>query len=406
MKQISKNFCWNAVGNTAYNGLQWLITVIVARKAGFDNAGILAIAMSLSLTFRTIAYFGIRNFQISDENNKYSYADYAGFRIITCGASLVLCMIFAVFSGYDKAVLIAICWYMLFRVSEGFSDLLQGMMQKNERLDTVGICLTVKAVITTAAFIVVFYSATSINYALGAMAISALVVTFMLELPLVRKICELKATVEWKKCRKLAIETAPLLFHLLLISVTLNMPKYALSLAYDEAYLGAYSSIFSVSQIIQAVFQYMYTPFLTEFSKLYSNDRIQEIKKLAVKIFFVFVLLLAVFVLIMQLVGTPVLVFVFGKEIEQYKFMILPAIISVCAYCTMVFVCTLETIMRKFRVMITGQLIGVISGIVCTFIFMKIFGVNGVSYGMAVGTVVASAVMLRCAKGTQNNSLF
>lgn len=398
MKQISKNFCWNAVGNTAYNGLQWLITVIVARKAGFDNAGILAIAMSLSLTFRTIAYFGIRNFQISDENNKYSYADYTGFRIITCGVSLVLCMIFAVLSGYEKAVLIAICWYMLFRVSEGFSDLLQGMMQKNERLDTVGICLTVKALITTAAFIVVFYSTASMNSALGAMTISALVVTFLIELPLSEKICGLKTTVEWKKCRKFAIETTPLLVHLLLISVTLNMPKYVLSLAYDEACLGAYSSIFSVSQIIQAVFQYMYTPFLTEFSRLYSNGRMQEIKKLAVKIFFVFVILLTLFVVMMQLIGTPMLTLIFGKEIEQYKFMILPAIISVCAYCTMVFVCTHETIMRRFRVMIMGQFVGTISGIVCTFLFMKIFDANGVSYGMTVGAVVASAVMLSCAK--------
>ncbi len=62
MKQISKNFIWNAVGNTAYDGLQWLITVIVARSSGLNNAGILAIAMSLSLIFRTISYFGIRNF--------------------------------------------------------------------------------------------------------------------------------------------------------------------------------------------------------------------------------------------------------------------------------------------------------------------------------------------------------
>ena len=398
MKQISKNFIWNVIGNTAYNGLQWLITVIVARKAGFDNAGILSIAMSLSLTFRTISYFGIRNFQISDESNKYSSTDYTGFRIITCTASLVLCMIFAILSGYDKAVISAICWYMLFRVSEGFSDLLQGVMQKKERLDTVGICLTVKAVITTAAFISVFYSTASMNYALCAMAVSALIVTFLIELPLTEKICVFKTTVEWKNCRKLAIETTPLLVHLLLISVTLNMPKYVLSLSYDEAYLGAYSSIFSVSQIIQAVFQYMYTPFLTEFSRLYSNDRIQEIKKLAVNIFFVFVILLALFVVIMQLLGTTMLTLIFGKEIEQYKFMILPAIISVCAYCTMVFVCTLETIMRKFRVMIMGQLVGVTSGIVCTLLFMKILGANGVSYGMAVGALFASVIMIHYTK--------
>lgn len=394
MKQISKNFFWNAAGNTAYNGLQWLITVIVARVSGLDGAGILSIAMSLSLTFRTIAYFGIRNFQVSDENNKYSFEDYTGLRIITCSISLAACMIFAVLSGYSATVNTAIFWYMIFRISEGFSDLFQGWMQKNGRLDIAGASLTAKAVITAAAFAVVFFPTNSLNLALFAMAISSVAEILLLELPLTIRVCRIKAGIRWIRCRELALETAPLLIHLLLVSVTLNMPKYALSLTCDDACLGAYSSIFSVSQIIQAVFQYMYTPFVTEFSKLYSVGKTAEIKMLAKKILFVFVLLLLFFTAAMQLFGMPVLVLVFGGEIEQYKYMILPAIISVCAYCIMTFVCTLETIMRNFRVMILGQFMGTAAGVICTYIFIKIFGTNGASYGMSVAAAVSSAVML------------
>lgn len=81
MKQMNKNIFWNAIGNTAYNGLQWLITVIVTRKSGFEAAGILAIAMSVSLALRTVSYFGIRNFQVTDNSRKYSDPDYFGLRI-------------------------------------------------------------------------------------------------------------------------------------------------------------------------------------------------------------------------------------------------------------------------------------------------------------------------------------
>ncbi len=156
MKQLNKNFIWNAMGNTAYNGLQWFITVIVARSSGLNNAGVLAIAMSFSLIFRTISYFGIRDFQVSDENNKYSFADYTGLRIITCILSLAACMIFAALSRYAPNVLTAIFWYMIFRISEGFSDLFHGAIQKKDRLDISGVCLTLKAVITTIAFALVF----------------------------------------------------------------------------------------------------------------------------------------------------------------------------------------------------------------------------------------------------------
>lgn len=404
MKQIGKNFIWNAVGNTAYDGLQWLITVIVARRSGLDGAGVLSIAMSLSLIFRTIAYFGIRNFQISDEDNKYSCADYAGFRLITCGVSLAACMIFAAVSGYSAEVTAAIFLYMIFRVSEGFSDLFHGAIQKKGRLDIVGMCLTAKAVITSSAFALVFFRTNSLTDALTAMSVSAADEN-LFELPLMLKICGLKAGVRLKRCGELALETAPLLLHLLLISVILNMPKYALSLAFDKACLGAYASIFSVSQIIQAVFQYMYTPFLTEFSKLYSCGKTSEITRLSKKMICIFLLLMLGFTALMQILGAPVLALVFGEEIRLYKYLILPAIISVCTYCIMVFICTLETIMRHFRIMIAGQTAGVLAGILCTYFFIKFFGANGVSYGMTAASAVSSVIMLGYEMKRSNTNL-
>ena len=303
-------------------------------------------------------------------------------------------MIFAALNRYDKIILSAICWYMLYRVSEGFSDLLQGMLQKNSYLDTAGICLTVKAFITTIAFISVFYSTNSLNLALCTMTISALAVTFLFEFQLTHKVCCIKIKAEWGKCKKLFKETMPLLIHLLLISIMLNMPKYAISLTYSEKHLGIYASVFSVSQIIQAIFQYIYTPFLTSFSKLYCNGKTKEIRILAVKILFAFIMLILAFISIMELIGTPVLIAIFGKEIEHYDYMILPAILSVCAYCTMCFACILEIIMRKFYIMLVSQLTGVFTGIICTFFLLEFAGINGVSYGMTIGSVVALIIML------------
>lgn len=394
MKQLNKNFIWNAVGNTAYDGLQWFITVIVARSSGLNNAGVLAIAMSFSLIFRTISYFGIRDFQVSDENNKYSFADYTGLRIITCILSLAACMIFAALSRYAPNVLTAIFWYMIFRISEGFSDLFHGAIQKKDRLDISGVCLTLKAVITTIAFALVFLVMSSLNYALAAMALSAVTVNLLIELPLTVKICSLKAKVRWIECGKLAVETAPLLLHLFLTSVILNMPKYALSIAYNEVYLGAYSSIFSVSQILQGAFQYIYTPFITKFSKLYRCKMIEKIEQLSKRIIFIFLLLMILFTLIMQICGTHLLVLIFGEEIKQYKDLIFPSIISVCAYSIMFFICTLKTIMRHFRIMILGQTAGLLAGIICTYFFIKLLGAGGASYGVAAASAVSSVIVL------------
>ena len=83
------NFIWNAVGNITYMMCQWLITVLVPILGGFGDAGILSVAMSVRATCQTIGMFGIRNFQVSDVEEKYSNSCYVGLRALTCGAAMV-----------------------------------------------------------------------------------------------------------------------------------------------------------------------------------------------------------------------------------------------------------------------------------------------------------------------------
>lgn len=394
MKQINKNIFWNAVGNTAYNGLQWLITVIVTRRAGFGEAGILALAMSLSLTFRTVAYFGIRNFQVSDNKNRYSDGDYMGFRIITCTASVFLCMIFAAVNGYGSVQIIAIFLYMLFRISEGFSDFFQGVMQKNERLDAAGIILTVKAVLTTVFFIAGFYITGSLNAGLCFMSLSAAVVTFILEFPSAEHICGERIKIRVSNCRNLARETIPLFIYLLEASVIFNMPKYFISLSFDEAQLGAYSNIFSMALIIQAVFQYIYIPFITELSKFGHFGNASEFKRLEIKIISVLVFLTVLFSTAAHIGGLPLLTLIFGQGIAEYQNIILPTVLSVCAYSFTAFVSVIKVIKRDFRSLIVGHALGAVTGIASTLFFIDLYGLNGASFGLALASGVTVFIII------------
>ena len=117
-QNLKKNMLWNAAGNLIYLLSQWLITIFVANIGDFSDAGLLSIAMSVSATFQTVAMFGIRNFQVSDVENKYSDTCYVTLRSVTCIFSLALCMGFSLISGYRSGQLLAIFLFMLFRLSE------------------------------------------------------------------------------------------------------------------------------------------------------------------------------------------------------------------------------------------------------------------------------------------------
>jgi len=393
MKQINKNFFWNAVGNTAYNGLQWLITVIVTRRSGFDTAGVLAIAMSVSLTFRTVSYFGIRNFQVTDNDNKYSNADYFGLRIITSAIAFALCALVSVFSKRNVSLFSAIMLYMIFRISEGFSDLFQGIMQKNERLDIVGICLLEKAVVTTIAFIAGFYLSNSLNAGLLLMSVSAVLISFLFELPAAKQCTESQFKISFSLCRKLASETAPMFIYMLETALLLNAPKYFLSLTSDETSVGIYSSVFSIAQILQGAFQYVYVPFITKLSVLDNNKNYAEIKKIAIKIICILTAITLLFSAITVIFGNYILTFVFGKS-QQYSKIMLPAVLSVCSYSITVFISMFAIIKRKFSELVTAYTLGIITFIIFAML-MQTKGINSASYGMTAASIFTGVWLLK-----------
>ena len=127
---------FNSVGSMFYLVCQWLTTVLVVQLSSYADAGNLSLAASITNVFYTISTFGIRIFQVSDIENKYSTSFYVTTRLVTCLASLVLCTGFVLLNAsYSVEQMLCIIIYMAFRLSESFVDVLQGIQQKEQRMD-------------------------------------------------------------------------------------------------------------------------------------------------------------------------------------------------------------------------------------------------------------------------------
>ena len=58
---------WNSAGSITYLACQWLVTVLIVRLSnGYDAAGLLSLAMSVTGTFGTFANYKMGTYQISD----------------------------------------------------------------------------------------------------------------------------------------------------------------------------------------------------------------------------------------------------------------------------------------------------------------------------------------------------
>lgn len=131
-----------------------------------------------------------------------------------------MCIIFSLLGGYDAQCIAAIALYMLFRVSEGFSDLFYGIMQKNDRLDTAGKFQLLKAVITTAAFSAGYFSV-SLNAGLLLMSYSSVIISFAAEMPAALKLSD-KTLPSFSNLIGAAEKTLPVFIYQLENSVIYN----------------------------------------------------------------------------------------------------------------------------------------------------------------------------------------
>lgn len=170
---IQASVMWNSIGSIFYLGCQWLLTVLVVRIAGVDTAGTLSLAMSVCNIWYCISVYGMRNFQVSDTQNKYENGTYIFSRYLTSVAALVGCLIYILVIGYDWEQRICILLYFLFKFSEALFDVYAGIFQKEWRLDYAGKSMLIRGVLSITVFTGLLY-VTNLVMAIAGMAVVCL----------------------------------------------------------------------------------------------------------------------------------------------------------------------------------------------------------------------------------------
>ncbi len=87
-----KNMIWNMAGSFCYAFASMVLSFLVIRIAGEDAGGVFAVGFSaFGQQMFTLAYFGLRPFQITDGGaglGGYSFGEYRVHRKLTCGRCL------------------------------------------------------------------------------------------------------------------------------------------------------------------------------------------------------------------------------------------------------------------------------------------------------------------------------
>lgn len=386
---FSQNLIWNSLGSFVYLICQWLLTLIVVRlSSDFENAGNLSLAISITNIFFTIACFNVRPYLVSDINHKYTTKEYSGFRVLSCILSLILCLGYISAFSYGMKQLLTIMLYMIFKLGEAYVDLLHGIEQREDRMDIGAISLILRGISLIVSFSVILYLTDNINLSIiGMIFITFLIIVFYD----IRKckyfgniIPEIKITV----MKKLSLELMPLLIGALVNTLSTNIPRQILEKVMGTNALGIYATVATPAAIVQVASSYIFNPLQTVFANYKNEEKYLEFKNLLLKTSIILLGLSIICCIGVVLFGKWGLMLLYGNNIGEYSYLLLPIIIFSALNGYVWFLSNVIIVLRKNKELLIIDIIGLIMSLILTRFFINQFGMNGISFVMIIFSII------------------
>lgn len=379
MSKIKKNVIWNIAGATANAFTSLVFAIIVTRINGLEEAGIFTYAFATSCLFYVIAIYAGRAFQVTDITEKYSDTDYIYHRILTCIMMLLVIVMFTIIKGYNifkSSVMILLC---LYKVTEAFSEVWYGIIQKKEHLYQVGISMTIKAVVSMIVLFVVDYLTKNLILSCISIVVVNLLGIVFYDLKNIRKLGMTKTKFSIEKVKSIFISGFFTFILTFLGAYLINAPRYAI----DDILTSDLQTIFGII-IMPATFmgllgQYIIQPALTKIANSLKEKNYKNLKNI-ITFVIVAIILIGIFVLLIAyFLEAPVLGIIYGVDLNPYILSMMIIILGSIMYSLGIMISYILIAFRKTFVQAVVYTIVSIIATILSYVLVKKIEILGAS---------------------------
>jgi len=366
---------------------------------GFEGAGILTLAITISGVVIGVSLYGMRSFQVSDIDGKYSDRTYKFSRIITSALALVICALFVLLNGYSLYLCLCILVYMCFKITESASDIFQGILQRALRMDYIGISFIIKGVITLVLFILVVFLTNDLLAGILVLFVSSAAIVIFYDAHKARRFTQTSSNSDlFANVKDLLKECLPIAIYVLLFNTVALIPRYFLELQMGVEALGAYATVAMPVVIVQVSASFVFNPLITPFAQLLNKGDSVGFKSLLFKAILFILILSVVSLLGFGLLGDWFLLLLFGPKIEPFTYLLVPLVICTILVAVSWFLSTILVVLRKLKMLLLASITSFIVVISTSFPFIMVFEYNGANFvlilGLGVFVLICTVVMV------------
>lgn len=391
---MKTTYIWTVLAGLIYAGSSFLMSMAVSNILGVYAAGVFAIAMSIGNQLVTVGYYNMRTFQVSDVTEKYSFADYAGFRAVTVVIMLLAGAVWIFFGGYQGEKMAAIVLMLGFKAGEAISDLLEGRYQQKGRYDVSCRGVFFKTILYLVCFVVVLMVTKNILAATTALAVSYLISIVVIDHVLIGSFGGFSIRFSVKAITSLFISCLPIFLNSFFMTYIVNAAKYSMDRFYSNDFLGIFNALYMMGFVVNLFSNFVLKPLIMPLSVKFNNQDykgfIQVMKRQVLIICGITVICVAG----AYLLGIPVLTLLFGIDLSGYRLEL----------CIILLGGSFTAIYQLFQYGIvimrhqTGCLTGCMITAALTFLFtpvlVKQWGIFGASVSYLASMLLMSVVLL------------
>lgn len=382
-RDIEKSaYIWNAIACTSNSVQSFIFLMIISRYEQITDASIFIIAYTLGTLLSCIGKYGVRNYQISDFEQEFSYLDYRNVRIIT----IILMMLsggvyigVSALSGncnwYKGACILC---FLAIKAVEVYEDVFHGQLQREKRLDVAAKILSIRMFF----LIIVFGAMYVLTKNLLITELISLISTIVVSVGMNYSVKDVvsKSVIHIRKNKyEILKKCFPLALTTVIMGYIANMPKFAVDTLANDYEQTCFGVIFMPVFVIGLLGNYLFNPLVGKLSDYWKNCEYQLFIKKIQQIIMLVALIVVFGVAFGEVAGIIILEKIYLLDLRVYNVELAVLILSGGILALINFNIIIATIMRKQKELQNEILVGGIVAFCGGQIVLERFAVLGLA---------------------------
>ena len=356
---------WNAVSACLTSFQTMLLLMVLTHFGTPEHSGYFVMAYTAANLFMHLGKFGMRQYQVTDAGNKYSFREYVASRVFSVGlmaAALVLYLLYSLlFNGYtaEKAAVVALITF--YRGVEAAEDVLHGRLQQQGRLDIAAKILAIRSAVFMIGFAVFYLLTKNLILTCAVNAAITLVLCILLNKPFMEQgdgtaeqtepsLLFRFGKVEQKEPSplfRLLMECLPLCLTMVTYMYLGNAPKYIVDGLVSDEVQTRFNIVIMPAFVGSLLCSFIFNPVLKRIGDLWQGGEIGTLRKITRKLALVPVAVDVALLLGGWFLGIPILSAVYGVELADYRLTLMIFLLASGAVAMLNLFVALLTAMRK-----------------------------------------------------------